>query len=117
MYPTDTAPFIVTITANGAGEQATVSVQGALDDETARALETCLEPLHAFGCRRIVLDLAGVPFVDAAGLTLLFHTAKDAQFRGQEVVLRHANHRLLRLLEITRLALAFGIERSFDQVA
>jgi anti-anti-sigma factor len=90
---------------------------GAIDAAVAPQLEAGFDRLGVLGCRRLVLDLAGVPFVDAAGWTALSHAAKHARREGDEVVLRHANYRLHRLLELALLAPAFGIESSVDQVA
>jgi anti-anti-sigma factor len=110
-------PSGLAITATGSTRYVTVVVSGHLDRATAPRLEACLERLRALGCSRLVLDLAGVPFVDSAGLGVLFHAAKGARHRGGAVTLRHASRHLLRLLDITHLAVPFSIEPSVKQVA
>jgi anti-anti-sigma factor len=110
-------PLDLAITANRRAQCATVVIGGNVDQATAPDLETSLGRLRALGCRRLTLDVRAVAFVDSTGLAVLFHAAKAARHHGDEVILRGANHRLLQLLDITRLGLAFSIEPSVDQVA
>ena len=117
MHETTATPSGLAITANGSTRYATVVACGNLDRGTAPQLEACLGRLRPLGCSRLVLDLGAVACVDAAGLAVLLHAAKGARRHGEEVILRRGNRRLLLLLEITQLALAFSIEPSVDQVA
>jgi len=117
MYDTNATPSGLAITAKRTTGYVSLAVCGHLDRATAPQLEAYMECLRALGCSRLVLDLGGVPFVDAAGLGVLFHAAKGARHQGGAVTLLHASRHLLRLLDITRLAVPFSIEPPVDQVA
>lgn len=51
----------------------------------------------------ITLDLAGVDFIDAGSIGLIYQTQALARLRGTELVLRSPNPRLSRILEMTGL--------------
>jgi anti-sigma B factor antagonist len=48
-----------------------VRVSGELDVDTSPMLEDCLREVIDAGARRVVLDFAGVTFMDSSGLSLL----------------------------------------------
>jgi anti-sigma B factor antagonist len=53
--------------------------------------------------RLTVLDLAGVPYVDSAGLGLLVNHFVHCQSKGARLVVTGANSRVLDLFKITRV--------------
>ncbi|MCZ6696358.1 MAG: STAS domain-containing protein [Acidobacteria bacterium] len=55
------------------------------------------------GIRRVVIDLAGVPFVDCAGIGMLILCLKEARGRGGELRVRHCRGPLRRMLELSAL--------------
>src|SRR3954452_5019740 len=100
MHETTLIPSGLTMRGDGTNRSATVVVRGNLDRATAPHLQAGLDRLQGLGCRRVVVDLGAVPFVDAAGLAALFHAAKDARRHGNDVILRHASWPLWRMLAI-----------------
>lgn len=79
-----------------------VDAHGELDLATASRLEEALEECAREHPRRLVVDLADVPFVDAAGLRVLI-SAHDRQERdGGEFAIRRPSRPVLRLLELAQ---------------
>lgn len=58
----------------------------------------------------LILDLAGVEFMDSSGLGLLVHLRKDCAGRGVELRLRNLNPTVRRLFAITGMLPAFTID-------
>lgn len=82
----------------------TVSPAGEIDSVTApdlrRVLLNCLTP----GCRKVVLDLSAVTFLNSAALTVLAEAHHIAQADGVELTLSRVSGTALRPLQITGLA-------------
>jgi anti-sigma B factor antagonist len=53
-----------------------VRVSGELDMDSSPMLEDCLREVIDAGARRVVLDFAGVTFMDSSGLSLLVQSLK-----------------------------------------
>jgi anti-sigma B factor antagonist len=94
-----------------------VRVRGDVDVATAPQLKRVLD--HAQAASRqdvrsypVVVKLSGVTFIDACGLGVLTGAALRARRTGSELVLRDVPRRVMQLIEITRLASAFRLERS-----
>jgi anti-anti-sigma factor len=60
----------------------------------------------------IVLDLARVNTVDAAGLGVMLELREHSESRGTEMKLRNVTQLVRRILEITKLDAVFEISRS-----
>ena len=58
----------------------------------------------------VVIDLAGVSFIDSSGLRSLLALSRAADAQGSSVTLRSVGPEVARLLEITGTAGLFGIE-------
>ncbi|MEV7775775.1 STAS domain-containing protein [Kitasatospora sp. NPDC086791] len=81
---------------------ALVTARGDLDLCTAPELRRRLSAaLRAY--REVVLDLAGVEFMDCSGLGALVHAQNQADRLGARLILRGAGPRVLRLLKLTGL--------------
>jgi stage II sporulation protein AA (anti-sigma F factor antagonist) len=90
-----------------------VIVSGDVDLATAPEVEHCLQA-HA-GARRLVVDLAGVGFLDSCGMTVLVRAMRRAAQSGQDLALRPpADRAAMRALEITGLLGALPFERAAD---
>ena len=86
---------------NGSGAP-TLRVTGELDLVTAPLLRTELEARRG-GADRVVLDLAGVEYIDSTGLVLLLEATREAQGAGWTLALsRDIGPAVARLLEITK---------------
>ena len=91
------------------GAEATVTVQGEIDATTAAALSGQLDEVAARNPQRLVIDLAGVGFLDSAGLQAFAHVRGKLPERCA-VIIRSAQPRLRQVFEITGLSTAFVFE-------
>jgi anti-anti-sigma factor len=79
----------------------TVAVEGELDITTVGALRNLIEHLHAQQ-QPVVLDLAGLTFIDSSGVNLLWEACRN----GRRVTLTRAHGMPARVLEMSGLPLA-----------
>lgn len=95
-------------TAQLSPESYVVSIEGELDLHTAPELEQALGTILARGGRSVVVDLAGLEFIDSAALAALLRALPRFRARGGRFLLVTEDRRILRTLEIT------GLDRTFD---
>jgi anti-anti-sigma factor len=96
------APIVIAVTATGPG-LVTAVVTGDIDIVTAPHLQATLH--DAIGDHRprfLVIDLGGVGFLDAAGMTALIRTYRHAGHVG--ISLANAQPLVVRILTIAGLA-------------
>ncbi|MEU8242579.1 STAS domain-containing protein [Actinoplanes missouriensis] len=93
-------PLAITPTTDPAG----IRLRGTLGASTLPLLETSLERLLDQP-GDVVLDLAGVTFVDSAGLRALVRTAASLEARSRRLLLENPRPQLFRLAE----AVGYGI--------
>ena len=88
-----------------ASEQAPpiVRVRGEVDLHTAPMMEKQLQQLLSTGARQIVIDLAQVTFLDAAGLGALVRTANRLRQRHGGLDVRSPSSSVRKTLELTGL--------------
>jgi anti-sigma B factor antagonist len=91
------------------GAEATVTVQGEVDVTAAAVLSGHLGGVAARNPRRLVIDLAGVGFLDSAGLQAFARVRRELP-EDCPVVVRSARPRLRQVFEITGLSAAFVFE-------
>jgi len=107
MLPPVTVPedLRLTVVTEAAGPaSAVVRVTGDLDPHTAPQLETELQAcIERDGLTEVVLDLAGVGFIDSAGLRVLLGVHKLLGQVDGRLVLQSLSGPVQRLLELTRL--------------
>jgi anti-sigma B factor antagonist len=80
---------------------ASVSLAGELDLAGARQLEACLDEVEREGPARLIIDLAGLAFIDSTGLRLLLQADARARERGCELLLRRGEPSVQRVFEVT----------------
>lgn len=68
------------------------------------------------GSRRLVLNLADVPYIDSGGLAAIVQAYKSARHRGGDLKLLHVRHRNRQLLTTTKLLTVFEAYDTEDQV-
>ena len=88
---------------------AVLHLHGEVDYETAPDLDAALRSVEALGVPRIVLDMAGLKFIDTSGLNRLVVALKRQREAGGDVILRSPGHQTLRVLEIVGLTQVFTI--------
>jgi anti-sigma B factor antagonist len=99
--------FVVETHRNGTTE--VVVVQGDVDIATAPLLRAVLDTVVARRPNRVEVDLSGATFLDAYALTALAAVRRRLGGRHTQLVLRDPSPVVLRLLELTRMALSFEI--------
>ena len=87
--------------------EATVTVHGEVDVTTAAVLSGHLDGVTARSPRRLVIDLAGVGFLDSAGLQAFVRVRRQLP-ENCPVIIRSAQPRLRQVFEITGLSAAFA---------
>lgn len=95
---------------NTDGDRVLVALGGELDLATAPELWAVIDKALADGRRRLVLDLAGLTFVDSTGLGVFVRAGKELRAADGGLTLRSPGERVANLLEITRLEEVFDIE-------
>ena len=78
----------------------TVSLAGELDLGAANEVEQALETAQADGAGRLVIDLAGLEFIDSTGLRVLLSAQRRADDTKQALLLRNPQPQVRRLFEI-----------------
>ena len=80
------------------GDTLTIAVSGRVDTVTAPELAAGLR----FGdAKRVVIDLANVPYMSSAGLRLLLTAHKELVGKGGELQIANVQSAVMEVLEIT----------------
>jgi anti-sigma B factor antagonist len=91
------------------GNEYVIALTGALDIATAPDLWEAIDAAIADGHATLLLDLAGLTFVDSTGLGVFVRAGKELRAAGGGLVLRSPGERVANLLSITRLEEVFEI--------
>lgn len=114
---TSTVAHGLRVTCDSAADAVVVRASGAVDMYTAPGFDSELRAacIAARPSRVLVIDLDGIRFFSAAGLTLLLTTKRYCH--EQQVALRvvATHHSVLRLLEITDLEALFDIAPTLQE--
>ncbi len=87
-------------TAETDSRSATLRVEGAFRSPVDRVLRSRVESLMQDGVRLVVLDLSGVPNIDAAGVGELIHILTAAADAGGAVAITQANPHVRHVLDV-----------------
>ncbi len=94
------------------GDVAVLDISGRITlGEGNVMLREVVRGLADKGYKKIVLNLGEVQYVDSSGIGELVKTHTTMRNQGGQLRLVNLNHRLSELLEMTRLAAVFDIER------
>ena len=91
--------------------------RGELDMAAAEPLREALGELVDKGRTRLVLDLAGVGYIDSAGIGALVSGLKRARAVGGDLRLCGLGHDVRAIFALTRLDRAMVIESTRDRAA
>ncbi len=80
-----------------------VVATGDIDLATAPELEARLDELIAAGVQVIVLDSAGVGFLDSSGIRALVQASQKIEAAGGQIVIENMSPPVARILDITGL--------------
>jgi anti-anti-sigma factor len=91
--------------------QVIVALRGALDVADAVSVAAALTAVAARQ-RDIVIDLAGLEFIDSSGVAALVRGRRQARYAGGELLLAAPQPQVLRVLTLTRLLDVFPVHAS-----
>jgi anti-sigma B factor antagonist len=92
--------FSMDLCAPGCGDAVVVALRGELDVADAAA---------AADDQVLVVDLAGLKFIDSSGVAALARARAHARLTGGDLLLAAPQRQVMRLLAATRLTDVFGI--------
>lgn len=107
--PAGSVVFGISVHGNGggpAGSGAIVRLEGELDLLTAPRLSRELTALAEGGCARVLVDMAGLAFIDSSGLHALVAGMRALQARNAVLEIRSprpAVYRTMRIVGLTEL--------------
>jgi anti-anti-sigma factor len=85
------------------GPVATLGLKGPLVEEDLGALDRHVEECTTHGILRIILDIAGVPFIDSAGLEKIQEIVSRVSLRGGHVCIASPNDVCRDIVAATRM--------------
>jgi len=89
-----------------------IHVSGEVDLATHAALEEAIVRVVRSGRNRVVVDLAGVPFLDSSGIRALLKGREEAVAHGAVVSVRNPQRVVDKVLRITQVAPLLGMAAS-----
>ena len=95
---------------------AVVALRGELDLADAVAVTAALTAVAARE-PAIIVDLAGLEFIDSSGVAALARGRRHAWQAGGDLVLAAPQQKVLRVLAITRLTDAFSVYPTVEEAA
>ena len=107
--------FNVELSVSGHGGHAVVALRGELDLADASAVASHLIAAVAACGPSIIVDLAGLEFIDCCGLGVLVRVLKWTRERGGGMCLAGPRPRVRRVLEMTGLIGVFRVYPSVEQ--
>src|SRR2546426_671607 len=104
----------INIVRNGACS--VVHVEGDIDLKSSPDLRAAIIDLYEKrGQHRVILDLAGVPYIDSSGVAILVEGLQEAKKRHARFILCALNEAPRHVLELTRLTKVFEITRTVEE--
>ncbi len=100
--------FSMDLCAPGCGDAVVVALRGELDVADAAA---------AADDQVLVVDLAGLKFIDSSGVAALARARAHARLTGGDLLLAAPQRQVLRMLAITRLIDVFAVHDCVDEAA
>ena len=95
------------------GNAVVVSFEGDIDLESSRTARQVLLDAGGRG-KALLVDLAGVSYIDSSGVASLVEALQNAKKNGQPLALVSVSEEALRVLKLARLDKIFTIHASVD---
>lgn len=103
-------PAVLQLTPQHDPGGTTITARGELDIATAEHLPAFVRALSDEQCAHLLLDLADLDFIDAAGLTALVRTDDLVRGRGGLMTVRGARPLVRHMVRITGLPLTLDAD-------
>jgi anti-sigma B factor antagonist len=107
--------FNVELKIGGLGGHAVVALQGELDLANVPAVASHLIAAAAACGPSVIVDLAGLEFIDCCGLGVLVRALKWTRKSGGDLLLAAPQQHVRRLLRLTGLNGVFSVYSSLEQ--
>jgi anti-sigma B factor antagonist len=108
--------FSTNLSTRGCDGHAVVALRGELDLVDAAAVAAALASVAARE-PRIIVDLAGLEFIDSSGVAALARGRRQAWQGGGDLVLAAPQHEVMLVLAITRLIDDFSVYATVEEAA
>jgi anti-sigma B factor antagonist len=108
--------FSVDLSTRECGGHVVVTLPGELDIADAASVAAALAAVAARH-PEMVVDLAGLEFIDSSGVAALARGRKHARHAGGDLLLAAPRQQVLRVLTLTRLIDVFPVHASVDEAA
>jgi anti-sigma B factor antagonist len=108
--------FSVDLSTRDGDGHVIVVLRGELDVADAAAVAAAFAVVAARE-PEIIVDLAGLEFIDSSGVAALARGRKLARRAGGDLLLAAPQHQVLRVLALTRLIDVFSVHVSVDEAA
>ena len=81
---------------------AIIDIDGVVDSETVEQFESVIDGILEEGCHNLVLDLAGMNYINTAGLSIIADTFKKCQQNRGALKILNATETIRELLDVVR---------------
>jgi anti-sigma B factor antagonist len=108
--------FSVDLSTREGDGHVVVALRGELDIADAVSVAAALAAVAARDLE-IIVDLAGLEFIDSSGVAALARGRKHARLAGGDLVLAAPQEQVLQVLTLTRLIEVFPVHPSVDEAA
>jgi anti-sigma B factor antagonist len=108
--------FSVDLDISEHGGLTVATLRGELDVADAASVAVALAA-SAEGARTVVVDLAGLEFIDSSGVAALASAARRARRLGGDLRLAAPGQQILQVLAMTRMSGSFALHAGVDEAA
>ena len=93
---------------------AVIDIDGVVDSETVEEFENVIGGVLEGGCYNLVLDLAGMNYINTAGLSIIADTFKKAQQNKGALKILNATETIRELLDVVRFTKIIDLYEAED---
>lgn len=86
------------------------TLEGELNTAAAQEVEAALRPVNEGSGKDIVIDCTDLEYIASSGLRILLSILKNAQSKGNSVVLRNVNNEVKDVFRLTGFINIFNFE-------
>jgi anti-sigma B factor antagonist len=108
--PDAPVPGQLVVDSKSEGDEIVLTLHGELDLTSAPVFEREARAAESTNPSRIVIDLAGLEFMDSTGLRALLLARERSRSEGHKLALRRGPRQVQRVLELTKTVEAFDFE-------
>lgn len=108
-------PGVIQVTSETTRGALVVRIRGEVDMRTAPRFRSLLNDYAQRAAGPVLLDLAGVTYMDSSGVGTLVSVKRELERTGRRFVLMNLQGRVRSVLEITHLDRFFRIAANLDE--